>query len=82
MRRMNNCPFCNHAPPSVWLESSSALALWDGFPISEGHTLVVPRSHVASLFDLPASELAEVWEFVSRVRADLTHRFQVSSFNI
>ena len=56
--------------------------MWDDFPISEGHTLVVPRSHVASLFDLPASELAEVWKFVSRVRAELANRFQVSAFNI
>ena len=55
---MSNCPFCNHTPSSLWLESASALALWDGFPISEGHTLVVPRCHAASLFDLPASELS------------------------
>lgn len=29
------CPFCSHAQSSLWLESSNALALWDGFPISE-----------------------------------------------
>ena len=50
--RMKSCPFCYYAPSSVWLESSVALAVWDGFPISEGHTLVVPRCHVSSLFDL------------------------------
>ena len=79
---MSNCPFCNHAPASLWLESSNALALWDGFPISEGHTLVVPRLHVASLFDLPAPDLAAVWEFVARVRAELTNRLGVAAFNI
>ena len=79
---MKNCIFCNDAPSSLWLESSSSFALWDGFPISEGHTLVVPRVHVASLFDLPASDLAAVWEFVARVRAELTKRFRVESFNI
>jgi diadenosine tetraphosphate (Ap4A) HIT family hydrolase len=79
---MSNCPFCNHAPASLWLESPTALALWDGFPISEGHTLVVPRLHVASLFDLPASELASMWEFVARVRAELTTRLGVEAFNI
>ena len=31
--RMKDCPFCYHTPSGVWLESSSALALWDGFPI-------------------------------------------------
>ena len=69
--RMKGCPFCYHAPSSVWLESSSALALWDGFPISQGHTLVVPRCHVCSLFDLSDSELSLVWGFVARVRENL-----------
>jgi diadenosine tetraphosphate (Ap4A) HIT family hydrolase len=44
--------------------------------------LVVPRRHVASLFDLPAPDLALVWEFVARVRAELMKRFGVESFNI
>jgi diadenosine tetraphosphate (Ap4A) HIT family hydrolase len=79
---MNNCPFCSPAPPVLWLESPSAVALWDGFPISEGHTLVVPRNHLASLFDLPASELAAVWEFVARVRSELRNRLGVESFTI
>ena len=80
--RMKACPFCYHAPSSVWLESSSALALWDGFPISEGHTLVVPRCHVCSLFDLSDSELSLVWGFVVLVREDLKSRFRVEAFNI
>ena len=53
-----------------------------GYPISEGHTLVVPRLHVASLFDLPPAEIAAVWEFVSRVRGELAKRFRVESFTI
>ena len=79
---MKNCPFCSPQPSSIWLESTGAVALWDGFPISEGHTLVVPRSHVATVFDLPASELASVWEFVARVRDELAKRFGVEAFNI
>ena len=80
--RMKDCPFCYHTPSGVWLESSSALALWDGFPISEGHTLVVPRCHVCSLFDLSDSELSLVWGFVARVREDLKIRLRVDAFNI
>jgi diadenosine tetraphosphate (Ap4A) HIT family hydrolase len=79
---MKNCPFCNAPPSSRWLESECAVALWDGYPISEGHTLVVPRLHVASLFDLPPTEIASVWAFVSRVRGELAKRFLVESFTI
>ena len=66
----------------VWLESTHGVALWDGFPVSEGHALVVPRRHVASVFDLPPAELASLWEFVGRVREELTNRFPVEAFNI
>jgi diadenosine tetraphosphate (Ap4A) HIT family hydrolase len=77
-----NCPFCNHVPASLWLESTNALALWDRFPIAEGHTLVVPRCHVASLFDMPPSELSAMWKFVAHVRVELATRLGVRSFNI
>ena len=30
----------------------------DAFPIAQGHTLVVPKRHVARLFDLSEEELA------------------------
>ena len=79
---MHNCPFCTYAPRRVWLESSSTIALWDGYPISEGHTLVVPRRHEESMFDLPGSDFASLWEFVARVRAELSKRFHVQSFTI
>ena len=46
------CPFCDLAPSRVYLANEVALAIPDAFPITQGHTLVVPKRHVASLFDL------------------------------
>ena len=79
---MENCPFCTPTPSSLWLESPTAIAFWDGFPVSEGHTLVVPRLHVVGLFDLPASDQDSIWQFVARVRSELARRFGVESFNV
>ena len=59
-----------------------ALALRDAFPISEGHTLVVPRRHVASLFDLTPEEQTELWQLVAHVRAELVDKFHPDAFNI
>src|SRR4051812_11778326 len=76
------CPFCEIVPATAWLESFQAFALWDRFPISDGHTLIVPRIHVESIFDLPAELLLEVWSFVGRVRFELARRFDVEAFTI
>jgi hypothetical protein len=55
----------------VTAESRHAIPLPDPFPQSRGHALVVPRAHVASIFDLPAGALADVLGLVAQVRAAL-----------
>ena len=45
----DHCPFCEPDADRVWLENEIGIVLWDAFPVTEGHTLVVPRQHVASI---------------------------------
>jgi diadenosine tetraphosphate (Ap4A) HIT family hydrolase len=47
------CPFCILSSERVWLANDHAVAFRDGFPISPGHTLVIPRRHYASVFEVP-----------------------------
>ena len=54
------CPFCNPDPQRVFPRLRHVFALWDGFPVTEGHTLVVPHRHVASLYDLATADQAEL----------------------
>jgi len=63
-------------------ETEHARVLLDGFPVSEGHTLIVPRRHVASLFDLEAEEIEAIWHLVSEVRRDLAERLSPDGFNV
>ena len=39
------CPFCDLNAACIYAENDTAVAIPDGFPIAEGHTLVVPRRH-------------------------------------
>ena len=48
-----DCPFCRLDKNRILLESEFAVAFSDGFPVVQGHMLVVPKRHVASLFELP-----------------------------
>jgi diadenosine tetraphosphate (Ap4A) HIT family hydrolase len=76
------CPFCRPERGRIRLEEEYATAILDGFAVAEGHTLVVPRRHVASLFDLPDEEQAAVWALVARVRALLLADLRPDGFNV
>lgn len=44
-----DCPFCPPLERPAWIESGSAFAIFDRFPASPGHALVLPRRHVVWL---------------------------------
>ncbi len=58
------------------------MAFLDGFPITPGHTLVIPKRHVASLFELSEDEQAAVWRLVVQMRANLDSEIQPDGFNL
>ena len=49
--------------------------------VAEGHSLVVPKRHVASLFDLPDEEQAALWRLVALVRGNLMAELKPDGFN-
>jgi diadenosine tetraphosphate (Ap4A) HIT family hydrolase len=77
-----DCPFCRLETNRIRLVSEFCMAFPDEFPIAEGHTLVIPKRHVASLFELSDEEQAAVWKLVSKVRALLLSDLQPDGFNV
>jgi diadenosine tetraphosphate (Ap4A) HIT family hydrolase len=77
-----SCPFCNLLANRIVLASQYALAFADSFPVTEGHTLVIPIRHVASIYDLTAAEQADLWELVRQVRLRLRKKPAPDGFNI
>ena len=77
-----DCPFCHLGRHQIRLETDIALAFLDAFPVTEGHTLVVPKRHVSSLFDLPEEEQAAIWRAVAHVREALASELRPDGFNI
>ncbi len=51
------CLFCNVPKERIISENEYAYALRDGFPVSELHTLVIPKRHVEDYFGLTKDEL-------------------------
>ena len=78
----STCPFCLLANERVWMQSRSALAFQDAYPVTPGHTLVVPRNHAPSVFDLPPADQQDLWNLVAAARGVLKKELGVTAFNI
>jgi diadenosine tetraphosphate (Ap4A) HIT family hydrolase len=62
--------------------NAHAAAFRDRYPLSEGHTLVIPWAHRPSVFDGPADEQAALWRLVAEVRAELARELSPDGFTI
>lgn len=77
-----HCPFCQFDPAKVLLENDLAFAFYDGFPVTLGHTLVVPKRHVPSFFEITREEQAALFDLVGRVRELILEERSPDAFNI
>lgn len=81
---MNDCPFCNinNAKDDIVWESKHSIAILDGYPVSAGHTLVIPKRHIKSYFDLTQDEVDELWDTVRNVKEALDYMYKPDGYNI
>ena len=76
----NNCPFCDKT--NYESEGDLAFTKTDSYPVSIGHTLVIPNRHISSYFDCTDSERLELWSLVEQVKTELEDTFAPDGFNI
>ena len=70
-------------PQDAHLASNAlAFAIRDGFPVSPGHTLIVPRRLVATWFDATREEQVAMLELVDVVKAQLDAELHPDGYNI
>jgi diadenosine tetraphosphate (Ap4A) HIT family hydrolase len=77
-----SCPFCALPAERILLLADEVLVIRDAFPVSPGHTLVIPRRHIGSFFELTDAERACMVELLAQVKAELDLSFQPDGFNI
>jgi len=70
-------------PSTSWVGSNAlAFAIRDRYPVSPGHTLVIPRRHVASFFETTPHEQAAMLKLLNLARIDLDHRHHPAAYNV
>jgi diadenosine tetraphosphate (Ap4A) HIT family hydrolase len=76
------CPFCALMPERIVASNEVALVIRDGFPVSLGHTLVIPRRHAASFFELDADEREGVLALLDVAKQGLDLECRPAGYNI
>lgn len=86
MIKDDKCIFCKiiekSIPSKVLFENDKNLAVLDIFPVSKGHTIVIPKNHYKNLEEIPNNELSELFEIVKKVSILIHKKLKVDGYNI
>jgi diadenosine tetraphosphate (Ap4A) HIT family hydrolase len=76
------CPFCQLPPERITSGNELGIVVRDAYPVSPGHTLIIPRRHIGSFFDLTPEERTGLFDLLDRARAELECSHQPRGYNI
>ena len=77
------CPFCDLSRRvGIICETDMCVAFYDGYPVSPGHALIIPRRHVASYFDLTMQEREAMNNMLSFVKQKVDEQYHPDGYNI
>lgn len=77
-----SCPFCTLPPERIVDQNALAMVIRDGFPVSPGHTLVIPKRHVGSYFELSDAEADAMRSLLLAAKTALDEALNPDSYNI
>jgi diadenosine tetraphosphate (Ap4A) HIT family hydrolase len=81
MAGKTECLFCNldHA---ILAETDLSRAFLDTFPVSQGHTLVIPKRHIETIWEMTNEEYSDAFDLIRKVKHILKRKFDPHGFNV
>jgi len=78
-----DCPFClNNLTSEILLENNFSYAIYDKFPVSKGHILIIPKQHNSNYFDLSLEEQKECLILLNNAKKILDKEFKPDGYNV
>ena len=79
----NPCIFCTIRKEELQFENYLAYSSLDSYPVSEFHSLIVPKRHVETYFELTNDEIKACNELILKTKEKILKQdFSVKGFNI
>jgi diadenosine tetraphosphate (Ap4A) HIT family hydrolase len=82
MSALAECPFCTLPASRIITENEHAIVILDGYPVSPGHSLVIPKRHVESYFETTESERVAVLALLDKARSLVEQGRRPAGYNI
>jgi len=76
------CLFCAIPREQILIDGPIAVAARDSYPVSKGHTLIIPRRHVASFFETTDEERQAMLKLLDEAKALLDREHKPDGYNI
>ena len=77
-----DCPFCTLPDDRIIDSNEMGFVIRDGFPISPGHTLIIPKRHVGSFFEISPEERDALLDLLDQAKKVIDAELSPDSFNI
>ncbi|MDD3957288.1 MAG: HIT family protein [Candidatus Izemoplasmatales bacterium] len=80
---MNRCVFCTLASSTDHVyDNPYVYAIYDQYPVSPGHMLIIPKRHVDHLFQTTEAEQSALFQALAAMRENLIRVYDPDGFNI
>ena len=83
---MENCPFCKIErlinKDRIVYQDDTWIAIYDNYPVSQGHVLLIPKRHVETFFNLNMIEFGSLGVTIGIIKMILDKKFHPDGYNI
>lgn len=77
------CIFCEFQnSDKVILSNDLCFAMYDGFAVSKGHILIIPKRHVATYFELTKEEMDRMFNLSLKAKKMLDELYHPDGYNV
>ena len=77
-----DCIFCNIPQDKLIAENDLCFAIYDDFPVSKGHVLIIPKRHVADYFSLTEDEVMAIQIILREIKTKLDADMSPDGYNV
>jgi diadenosine tetraphosphate (Ap4A) HIT family hydrolase len=78
----SNCFFCQLDDNQIISQDDLVMTIRDNFPVSQGHTLIIPKRHIVSFFEATEAEQMALLRALQAAKKYLNQQYAPDGYNI